>query len=151
MISFHVRTNSISGANPASPLSTPLERSRLLPMYFWGLSCKHPPRLLRETERTVVTCRYERMIHFALFVMACIATRKWRHEAKQARTGRRNIELQYHRSPEEHTAKQPVVYPTGNSDKNIEANNRAARHSADSNSIDKDIEANNGVGLKIYS
>ena len=51
-----------------------------------------------------------RIIHFALFVNACIATHKWRKEANLARTERRNIELQYHRSPEEHMAQQPPSY-----------------------------------------
>ena len=58
--------------------------------------------------------------------MACIATHKWRREAKKAKTERRNIELQYHRSPEEHMAKQPPAYPAGDGDKELEADYRAA-------------------------
>ena len=51
--------------------------------------------------------------------MACIATHRWRRRVKQAVSERRNIELQYHRSPEEHTAQQPR---SGEVDKDIEAN-----------------------------
>lgn len=51
-----------------------------------------------------------RIIHFSLFVTACIATHKWRKEAKRVRAERRNIELQYHRSPEQHMEHQPPEY-----------------------------------------
>lgn len=58
--------------------------------------------------------RGDRIIHFVLFVMDCVATHKWRKEAKRAEAERRNIELQYHRSPEQHLAQQPPAYsPTG--------------------------------------
>ncbi len=61
----------------------------------------------------MLTCG-RRIIHFVLFVMDCVATHKWRKEAKRAETERRNIELQYHRSPEQHLAQQPPAYsPTG--------------------------------------
>ena len=50
------------------------------------------------------------MIHFVLFVFACIATHKWRMAKKRDRVQRRNIELQYHRSPEEHKQGQPPAY-----------------------------------------
>lgn len=73
--------------------------------------------------------------------MACMALRKWRREAKKAVAERRNIELQYHRSPEEHRAK---AYPTGDHhDKDIEANNGALAL--------KDVEANNGAPAVKYA
>jgi len=50
------------------------------------------------------------LIHFTLFIYACIATHKYRMTAKRQRTERRNIELQYHRHPEDHTAHQPPAY-----------------------------------------
>lgn len=75
--------------------------------------------------------------------MACIATHKWRREAKKARTERRNIELQYHRSPEEHMAKQPQAYRAGDSDKDLEADYSAASL--------KDIEANNTATAVKYA
>ena len=61
--------------------------------------------------------RDDRIIHFNLFVMACIATHKWRKEGKRNRIERRNIELQYHRSPEEHMAQQPPAYSAPSNDK----------------------------------
>ncbi len=51
-----------------------------------------------------------RIIHFILFIYACIATHKHRMAAKRNRTERRNIELQYHRHPEHHLAQQPPAY-----------------------------------------
>ena len=50
------------------------------------------------------------IIHFILFVFACVATHKWRKSSKRAATERRNIELQYHRSPAEHLQQQPPAY-----------------------------------------
>jgi hypothetical protein len=50
------------------------------------------------------------IIHFTLFVFACIATHKWRKAQKQPFTERRNIELQYHQSPEAHMEQQPPAY-----------------------------------------
>lgn len=50
------------------------------------------------------------VIHFSLFVMACIATHRWRKQAKLRKAERRNIELQYHRNPEAHAAQQPPGY-----------------------------------------
>ncbi|KAL6714507.1 hypothetical protein ACLMJK_007932 [Lecanora helva] len=50
------------------------------------------------------------IIHFVLFVFACIATHKRRMANKRAATETRNVELQYHRSPEEHMAQQPPAY-----------------------------------------
>ncbi|MCJ1450046.1 hypothetical protein MMC28_000374 [Mycoblastus sanguinarius] len=50
------------------------------------------------------------IIHFILFVFACIATHKWRKASKRSAAERRNIELQYHRSPEEHLSQQPPAY-----------------------------------------
>lgn len=77
--------------------------------------------------------------------MACIATHKWRREAKKAKTERRNIELQYHRSPEEHMAKQPQGYQAGNRDKDLEADYRAAAanqpRSYQAGDRDQDLEA----------
>ena len=82
--------------------------------------------------------------------MACIATHKWRREAKKAKTERRNIELQYHRSPEEHTAKQFQGYQGGDSDKDLEADYRTAAanrpwgyQTGDKNN---DLEADYSVG-----
>ena len=54
--------------------------------------------------------KLSRIIHFILFVFACIATHKWRKASKRAATERRNIELQYHRSPTEHMEQQPPAY-----------------------------------------
>lgn len=51
-----------------------------------------------------------RIIHFTLFVYACIATHKWRKAQKITSAERRNIELQYNRSPEEHLESQPPAY-----------------------------------------
>lgn len=59
----------------------------------------------------------DRIIHFILFVMDCIAIHQWRKEAKRAQTERRNIELQYHRSPEQHLAQQPPAYSPSGDDK----------------------------------
>ena len=75
--------------------------------------------------------------------MACIATHKWRREAKKARTERRNIELQYHRSPEEHIAKQPRVFQAGDNDKDLEADHGAVSL--------KDIEANTTATAAKYA
>ena len=50
------------------------------------------------------------VLHLTLFVFACIDTKKWRSAAKRAKSERDNIELQYHRSPEEHQAHQPPAY-----------------------------------------
>lgn len=50
------------------------------------------------------------VLHVTLFVFACIDTKKWRRAAKMAKSERHNIELQYHRSPEEHLANQPPAY-----------------------------------------
>ena len=50
-------------------------------------------------------------IHITLFVFACIATHKRRMAKKRAATESRNVELQYHRSPEEHMAEQPPAPP----------------------------------------
>ncbi|KAL8924907.1 MAG: hypothetical protein Q9208_003790 [Pyrenodesmia sp. 3 TL-2023] len=47
---------------------------------------------------------------FTLFVLACIATHKYRRAARRSRVGTHNIQLQYHRSPEEHAAHQPPLY-----------------------------------------
>ena len=75
--------------------------------------------------------------------MACIATRKWRREAKKAKTERRNIELQYHRSPEEHKAQQPEPLRNADIDKDIEAGNGAVGL--------KDIEAYGGAPAVKYA
>ncbi|KAL9638150.1 MAG: hypothetical protein Q9164_001744 [Protoblastenia rupestris] len=50
------------------------------------------------------------IMHFVLFVYACIACHKWRMAKKRETVHRRNIELQYHRSPEEHMEGQPPAY-----------------------------------------
>ena len=50
------------------------------------------------------------IMHFILFVYACIACHKWRRARKRERVQRRNIELQYHRSPEEHMQGRPPAY-----------------------------------------
>ena len=50
------------------------------------------------------------ILHFALFVWACIKTHQWRMQKKRERIERRNIELQYHRHPEEHASRQPPAY-----------------------------------------
>ncbi|MCJ1273361.1 hypothetical protein MMC21_001152 [Puttea exsequens] len=50
------------------------------------------------------------IIHFVLFVFACITTHKHRKAMKQSTGERRNIELTYHRSPEEHNDQQPPAY-----------------------------------------
>ncbi|KAF6240053.1 hypothetical protein HO173_001663 [Letharia columbiana] len=50
------------------------------------------------------------IIHFTLFVYACIATHKWRKAKKLTAAERRNIELQYNRTPEEHRESQPPAY-----------------------------------------
>lgn len=81
-----------------------------------------------------------RVIHLSLFVMACMAMQKRRREATKAVAERRNIELQYHRSPEEHRARS---YPMGDHDKDIEANNGALAL--------KDVEANNGAPAVKYA
>ncbi len=60
--------------------------------------------------RWVSLILWVRIIHFILFVFACIATHKWRKANKRAATESRNVELQYHRSPEEHMAQQPPAY-----------------------------------------
>ena len=52
----------------------------------------------------------ERIIHFALFVFACVATHRWRKAKKLSAAERRNIELQYNRSPEDHLQSQPPAY-----------------------------------------
>ena len=72
--------------------------------------------------------------------MACIAMHKRWREAKKAVVERRNIELQYHRSPEEHRARS---YPMGDHGKDIEANNGALAL--------KDVEANNGAPAVKYA
>ncbi|KAK4697807.1 metal transporter CNNM, partial [Lecanoromycetidae sp. Uapishka_2] len=56
------------------------------------------------------------IIHFILFVFACIATHKWRKAQKQSANGRHNVELQYHRSPEEHAEGQPPAYTPSTQD-----------------------------------
>lgn len=53
------------------------------------------------------------IIHFVLFVYACIATHKWRKSTKSKGVERRNIELQYNRNPEEHFQQQPPAYTRG--------------------------------------
>ncbi|MCJ1336322.1 hypothetical protein MMC09_001598 [Bachmanniomyces sp. S44760] len=50
------------------------------------------------------------VIHFTLFVFACIDTHKWRMADKTSMKESRNIQLQYHRDPEEHTANSPPAY-----------------------------------------
>lgn len=75
-------------------------------------------------------------IHFALFVMACIATHKWRKAAKGARTERQNIELQYNRSPDEHTAQQPPAYSAPTDDKRL-SSTTAGTSSTDDNAAMK--------------
>lgn len=63
------------------------------------------------------------IMHFYLFVMACIKTHKWRMQKKRERAARRNIELQYHRSPEEHARNQPpppAYTPSAGSDRDLE-------------------------------
>ncbi|KAL9137023.1 MAG: hypothetical protein Q9175_001780 [Cornicularia normoerica] len=50
------------------------------------------------------------IIHFTLFVYACIATHKWRKAKELTPAERRNLELQYNRSPEEHLESQPPAY-----------------------------------------
>ena len=50
------------------------------------------------------------VLHLTLFVFACIDTKKWRSAANRAKSERNNIELQYHRSPEEYQAHQPPAY-----------------------------------------
>ncbi|CAF9916791.1 hypothetical protein IMSHALPRED_003295 [Imshaugia aleurites] len=50
------------------------------------------------------------IIHKTLFVYACIATHKLRKAKKLSTVERRNIELQYNRSPEEHRESQPPAY-----------------------------------------
>lgn len=50
------------------------------------------------------------IIHFILFVYACIATHKWRKMKGTKNVERRNIELQYNRKPEDHTQQRPPAY-----------------------------------------
>lgn len=88
--------------------------------------------------------------------MACIATHKWRREAKKAKVERRNIELQYHRRPEEHKAQQPPhPYPEADFDKHFEASNWMAASQdveADNRTTGlKDVEANADAGAVKYA
>ncbi|KAI4097850.1 MAG: hypothetical protein LQ348_003246 [Seirophora lacunosa] len=55
---------------------------------------------------------------FTLFVLACISTHKRRRAPQRANIAARNIQLQYHRSPEEHAAHEPLpaYSPRGPSD-----------------------------------
>ena len=76
----------------------------IYPVSFPQTSCRSPLDELRLTK-----CA-PRIIHFILFVFACIATHKWRKASKRSAAERRNIELQYHRSPEEHLSQQPPAY-----------------------------------------
>ncbi|KAL9099397.1 MAG: hypothetical protein Q9163_005095 [Psora crenata] len=60
------------------------------------------------------------ILHFVLFVFACIACHKWRMARKKESVQRRNIELQYHRSPEEHMEGQPPAYtPSANTESSL--------------------------------
>lgn len=69
-----------------------------------------------------------RILHFTLFVLSCISVHRLRRRKRLSRihpnlhntptantidpmTAQRNIELQYHRSPEEHAAKSPSIPP----------------------------------------
>ncbi|KAM0803560.1 hypothetical protein BDR22DRAFT_839137 [Usnea florida] len=78
------------------------------------------------------------IIHFILFVYACIATHKWRKAKKLSASERRNIELQYNRSPEEHLESQPPAYTPS-----AEGSARAPRSAATSEEDNpfKDTEA----------
>lgn len=53
---------------------------------------------------------FRSIFSFTLFVLACITTHKHRRAARRSRNGTRDIQLQYHRSPEEHAAHQPPLY-----------------------------------------
>ena len=78
-----------------------------------GFDLVSPPRAEAWYKHDVVSSANDNVpsiIHFILFVFACIATHKWRKSRKQAASGRRNIELQYHRSPAEHMEQQPPAY-----------------------------------------
>ncbi|KAL9604623.1 MAG: hypothetical protein Q9219_000343 [cf. Caloplaca sp. 3 TL-2023] len=50
------------------------------------------------------------ILSFTLFVLACIATHRHRRAVRRKRTSASNIQLQYHRSPEEHAAQEPPAY-----------------------------------------
>ncbi|KAL8943833.1 MAG: hypothetical protein Q9216_000826 [Gyalolechia sp. 2 TL-2023] len=50
------------------------------------------------------------ILSLTLFVLGCIAVHKHRRAARRSRITARNIQLQYHRSPDEHAAQQPPAY-----------------------------------------
>ncbi|KAL8909510.1 MAG: hypothetical protein Q9207_000190 [Kuettlingeria erythrocarpa] len=47
---------------------------------------------------------------FTLFILACIAAHRHRLAARRSKDDTHNIQLQYHRSPEEHAAQEPPAY-----------------------------------------
>lgn len=78
-----------------------------------GLDLVSTPRAKARYKHDIVSFANNNVpsiIHFILFVFACIATHKWRKSSKQATSERRNIELQYHRSPAEHMEQKPPAY-----------------------------------------
>lgn len=78
---------------------------------FWSSACSPLIYQLGRTEIAAnVFLAFILIIHFTLFVYACIATHKLRKRKQQDAAERRNIELQYHRSPEEHRQSQPPAY-----------------------------------------
>ncbi|KAL9004649.1 MAG: hypothetical protein Q9188_002540 [Gyalolechia gomerana] len=59
------------------------------------------------------------ILSFTLFVLGCIATHKHRRAARRSRIAARNIQLQYHRSPEEHAAQEPPAYTPPSDGSNV--------------------------------
>lgn len=78
---------------------------------YWSEDCNPLIYTLGRTEIAAnVFLALILIIHFILFVCACVATHKWRKAKKLSASERRNIELQYNRSPEEHLESQLPAY-----------------------------------------
>ena len=70
--------------------------------------------------------------HFVLFVRACVMTHRYRKHSKHDQAMRRNIELQYHRSPEEHQRHAPPAYTPPDAGKRESASSPVSPISASS-------------------
>ena len=135
-------TRTTTGVKFVTPSYTHWDGPRLQQTCFWRLSCKwshDSSHAVRSCDQAFsLTSGDFRIIHFILFVYACIATHKWRKAKKLSASERRNIELQYNRSPEEHLESQPPAYTPS-----AEGSARTPRSAATSeeNNPFKDTEA----------
>lgn len=87
---------------------------------FWSQPCN--PLIYRLGKQEMAANVFLALVilmHFPLFVRACILTHRLRKSKKREAAARRNIELQYNRSPAQHDMEAPPAYaPTAPAEEN---------------------------------